>query len=305
MKLIIRLIALIREFAASMQKKHIPDFAASCTYFLVISIIPLLILITSLLPYTAISEVDLYNAVMEIAPDFANGIVRNMIDEAYMQSVAVFSLSALTTIWAGAQGMLAMIRGLNSINDVEEKRNYIHLRIIASFYTVAMIVIIMVMLILMVFGRQLSTITLSHFPNLSFIFSVSSYFKFILVILIATLFFALIYTFIPSAKMVFVYQLPGAIFSAVVWYIFSWLFSVYVNYPGAFTVYGSIATPLVMMIWMYFCIYILMIGAFINRFFHPAVKLFYDDHHKKVVKKNVRKKSTQRLRKPGKYNEFG
>ena len=69
--------------------------------------------------------------------------------------------------------------------------------------------------------------------------------------------------------------------------------------------YGSIATPLVMMIWMYFCVYILMIGALINQFFHPAVKLLYDDHHRKTVHKNVRKKSTQRLRKPRKYNEFG
>ncbi|MCR5403480.1 MAG: YihY/virulence factor BrkB family protein [Butyrivibrio sp.] len=288
-----------------MQQKHIPDFSASCTYFLVISIIPLLILITSLLPYTAISEADLYNAVMEIAPDFSGEIVRNLIDEAYMQSVAVFSISALTTIWAGAQGMLAMIRGLNSIYDVEEKRNYFHLRIIASFYTVTMIIMIMIMLLIMVFEKQLRALTLDYVPELAFFFSVSSYFKFLLVILLATLSFALIYTFIPSAKMVFVYQLPGAVFSAVVWYIFSWLFSIYVNYPGTFTAYGSIATPLVLMIWMYFCVYIFMIGALINQFFHPAVKLLYDDHHRKTVHKNVKKKSTQRLRKPRKYNEFG
>lgn len=305
MKHIIRLIALARDFGAKMQQKNISDFSGSCTYFLIVSIIPLLILITSLLPYTAISKEDLYNALMEILPGFASDIVKNLIEEAYQQSVAVFSISALTTIWAGAQGMLALIRGLNCIYDVEERRNYVYLRIIASFYTVTMIIAIMFMLLIMVFSKQLETIIESNFPSLAFIFSFSSYFKFLIVILTATFIFALIYTFIPSAKMKFIYQMPGAVFSAVVWYIFSWLFSIYVNYPGSFTVYGSIATPLILMMWLYFCIYILLIGAFINKFFHPAVKLLYDDHHRKTVRRHVKKKSTQRLRKPRKYDEFG
>jgi membrane protein len=102
-----------------------------------------------------------------------------------------------------------------------------------------------------------------------------------------------------------VYQLPGAVFSAVVWYIFSWIFSLYVNRSGSSSVYGSIATPVFMMIWLYSCIYIFLIGAFINRFFHPAVKLIYDDHHQKNVRKRAKRKSTKQIRKPRKYNEFG
>ena len=89
--------------------------------------------------------------------------------------------------------------------------------------------------------------------------------------------------------MTFVYQIPGAVFSAVVWYIFSWLFSLYVDMSGSFSIYGSIATPLIMMMWLYFCITIFLIGAFINRFFHPVVKVIYDDHHKKTIRKRVDK----------------
>lgn len=305
MKIWKSLFVLARDFATKMQQKNIRDFAGSCTYFLIISIIPLLILITSLLPYTSLSEIDLYNALMEIAPGFAGDTVRMLIDEAYNQPVAIFSISALTTIWAGAQGMLALISGLNCIYDVEERRNYIHLRVIACIYTAAMTIIILIMLLIMVFGHQLETLAITHFPELMFIFSISAYFKFAVVIVTASIAFAFIYTFIPSAKMTFIYQIPGALLSAVAWYIFSWIFSIYVNYPGTFSVYGSIATPLVMMIWLYFCVYILLIGAFINRFFHPAVKFIYDDHHKKTVHKNAKKKSTQRLRKPRKYDEFG
>ncbi len=300
-----QLIALVKDFATRMQKKNIPAFSGSCAYFFVISIVPLLVLITSALPYTAITQADLGRAITSITPDFADDLVLKLIEESYDRSVAVFSISALATIWSGALGMLAIIRGLNEIYDVEERRNYFVLRGVAAIYTVAMILIILAMLLLMVFENLVRTIAVSHFPFLMFIYSLSSYFKFLVVIAFATLAFALIYTFVPSAKMTFIYQLPGALFSAVVWYLFSWLFSLYVSISGHFSVYGSLATLLIMMMWLYVCIYIFMIGAFINRFFHPAVKVLYDDHHQKIIKKKVKKKSTQRLRKPRKYNEFG
>ncbi len=300
-----QLLALAKDFAFRMQKKNIAAYAGSCAYFFMISIVPLLIFMSSLLPYTALTASDLSRAITEITPDFADDIALRLISETYEQSVAVFSISALATIWSGALGMLSIIRGLNIIYDVEERRNYFYLRAIAAFYTLIMIIIVMVMLLFMVFERIVKSIAVSHFPGIMFLISLSSYFKFIVVILVATFLFALIYTFVPSAKMTFVYQIPGAVFSAVVWYIFSWLFSLYVDLSGYFSVYGSIATLLIMMIWMYFCIYIFMIGAFINRFFHPAVKVLYDDHHQNRVRERAKRKSTRQLRKPRKYNEFG
>ncbi len=300
-----QLIELAKDFAFRMQKKNIAAYAGSCAYFFMISIVPLLVFMSSLLPYTALTARDLSRALIEITPDFANDVVIRMVSEAYDQSVAVFSISALATIWSGALGMLSIIRGLNIIYDVEERRNYFYLRFIAALYTIAMIVIVTFMLLFMVFEDIVETIAVSHFPGIMFLISLSSYFKFIVVILVATFLFALVYTYVPSARMTFVYQIPGAVLSAVVWYIFSWLFSLYVERTEYFSIYGSIATVLIMMIWLYFCIYIFMIGAFINRFFHPAVKVLYDDHHHNKVKKRVRKKSTKQLRKPRKYSEFG
>ena len=300
-----QLVELAKDFAYKMQKKNIAAFAGSCAYFFIISLVPLLILISSMLPYTKITESDLSTALLNITPDFANDIIIRLIKETYEKSVAVFSVAALVTIWSGALGMLSIIRGLNAIYDVEERRNYFFLRFIAALYTIAMIIIMVGMLFIMVFERLVRTVAISHFPKIMFIISLSTYFKFIVVILVATFAFALIYTYVPSARMTFVYQIPGAVFSAVVWYLFSWIFSLYVNHSNYFSIYGSIATPLIMMVWLYFCIYIFLIGAFINRFFHPAVKVLYDDHHQKKVRKQVKKKSTRQLRKPRKYNEFG
>lgn len=297
MKTLALLIAMAKNFALRMQKKNIASFAASTAFFLILSLIPLLIMLSSCLPYTPVTETDLVEAVVDLAPDFADDIMVRLIDETYQKSTAIFSISAIVTIWAGALGMLALIRGLNVIYDVDERRNYFHLRFIATLYTIAMIVIILMMLIINVFGKLIKSVILKAYPALFTPISFFENFKFILIIVIATLAFCFIYTYVPSAKMVFIYQLPGAVFSSVVWYVFSWIFSVYVNRTDSYSIYGSLATPVIMMFWLYTCIYIFLIGAFINRFFHPGVKAIYDDHHRKTVRRNAKRKSTKKGRK--------
>lgn len=299
------LIAMGKDFATRMQKKNIAAYAGSTAFFFILSLIPLLAFLSSLLPYTGLTEGDLIRVINEFTPDFADDIMSGLVTEAYEQSIAVFSISALVTIWSGDLGMLALIRGFNVLYDVDERRNYFYLRFIATLYTLAMIILLLVMLILMVFGEQVKFIITKAFPAASTGFSFLMNFKFIFVIGLATFFFAMIYTFVPSAKMKFIFQLPGAILSAVAWYVFSWVFSVYVNMTDSYSIYGSLATPVILMFWLYFCISIFFFGAFINRFFNPVVKVIHDDHHQKVVRKNAKKKSTKVIRKHRDYNEFG
>ena len=71
---------------------------------------------------------------------------------------------------------------------------------------------------------------------------------------------------IPNEKLKVREQLTGAMFSAIVWSIFSWGFSLYVERDGVGSVYGSLSIIILIMIWMYFCMYIIFVGAYINRF---------------------------------------
>lgn len=257
--------SLYRDYSEKMRKKDLAAYSSSCAFFLMLSVIPLLILLSSLLPYTAVSEDDLIHAVVELTPSFANNLLIRIINETYSYSVSITSISALVTVWSGALGMLAIIRGLNSIYDVDETRNYFYLRFIAAFYTLILVLAIMIMLTLMVFGNLAKAFIATTYPEIVLkTIPFYIYVKFLFVIAVATLLFALIYTFVPSTKLKFKHQLPGALFSSVVWYIFSWFFSMYVKFSKSYSIYGSLATPVIMMFWLYFCIYIFLIGAFIN-----------------------------------------
>ena len=57
----------------------------------------------------------------------------------------------------------------------------------------------------------------------------------------------------------------GAAFSAVGWMIVSWIFSVYLNiFKGFSSMYGSLTTIVLIMLWLYFCMYILLLGGEVN-----------------------------------------
>ncbi|MBE5858705.1 MAG: YihY/virulence factor BrkB family protein [Butyrivibrio sp.] len=261
-----RKISLIKDFSADMQKKNIDILSASTAFFLILSLIPLLILLASTLLYTQVTEDFLIETVLELTPDFVNDTLIQMISEAYEKTISTISISAFVTIWAGALGMLALIRGLNNIYEVVEHRNYFLVRLIATLYTISLIAIILIMLVLLVFGNIIKMFLLHTLPHFSSTIIILSHFKYLIIIGIATLLFALIYTYVPNIRLRYIHQLPGAFFSAVVWYFFSWLFSIYVNNINNYSLYGSLSTPIIIMFWLYFCIYIFFIGAFINHF---------------------------------------
>ena len=83
------------------------------------------------------------------------------------------------------------------------------------------------------------------------------------------------YSFVPGRKLRFRKQLPGAAFSAVVWSIASYFFSVYIEFFNGFGAYGSLTTIVILMFWFYMMMYILLIGAHINRYFGPAYKFLF------------------------------
>ena len=63
----------------------------------------------------------------------------------------------------------------------------------------------------------------------------------VLITLLMLVIFVMVYTFIPSGKRSFLRQIPGALLDAVVWIIFSELFSIYVEGNNAYSMfYGSL-----------------------------------------------------------------
>ncbi len=237
------------DFKRQIQKKKLGTYASSTAFFFFLSLVPMFILLCTILPFTGLSKDRVAGIIVEVLPQAWSSLFVSILHEAFEKSIKILSFAALVTLWSAGKGMLALIRGLNAIHEVDEKRNYFMLRIIASFNTFIMMIAIVISISLSVLGRGVTAC-------------------------IITFLFCCVFTFVPNKKLNFFMQLPGAVFSAIVWSLFSYGFSVYIELGIGFRVYGSLTIIVILMLWLYFGIYILLIGAQMNRYFGPVYHMF-------------------------------
>lgn len=267
------------DFSKHMSRRNISVYAASTAFFLFLSLIPALMLLCSIIPYTPLTEANLMSAARKISPDAMDSLLINIIGDVYDKSVGLVSASAIITLWSAGKGVLALMRGLNAINDVEENRNYIVLRMVACLYTVLMLVAVLLSLLMMVFGNSLIGIIEGFIPQSAYLFNLLMHFRTLLVWAVLTFVIALMYAYVPGTRLGFRMQLPGAVFAAVAWSVMTWAFSIYIDDFNGFNTYGNLTTIIILMLWMYAAMYIVLAGAYINRYFKPAFQFFIGKKH--------------------------
>ena len=268
-----RIYGIVRDLARKLTKDNISAYASSTAFFFFLSLMPTLIILCSLLPFTSLTEKNLVAAIVDVMPDFLDALTVLMIQQMYEQSVKILPIAIIVMLWSSSKGMLALMVGLNAVNEVEETRSYFLLRLEAAFYMVITVVALLVSLVLSVFGKTIVYTIYSLAPNMGGLLYLFMRFRFLLVWLLLIVVFVVTYTYVPNKKMKMRHQIPGAVFTALGWSAFSFAFSIYVEHFHGMSAYGSLSTIIIMMFWLYCCIYILLIGANLNRYFRPLIRL--------------------------------
>lgn len=253
-----------------MTVKNISSFAASTAFFLFISLIPILYLVCSILPYVNITQDALRQSVNSALPSVIGVFLNSIIADVYGQSAGGISLAVLVMLWSAGKGMMALMQGLNAVNEVEEDKNYLYVRVIAAVYTVLLIAAIIISMLFGGFGKFIIKVFLANMPGGDILYSILDQIRFVYAWAVLTVLFMLIYSYVPGQKQSFLMQMPGAVFTAVIWNGFSLVFSAYLEYFGDFGIYGSLATVVIVLLWLYCVSYIVMVGAHINKYFRPA-----------------------------------
>lgn len=247
---------------------HTGAYAAMSAFFFVLSLIPIILLLLTLVQYTPLTKIDVMSAVANVVPESITPAILAIVNQVYNQSAAVIPITVIVAMWSAGRGVLAVTAGLNCIYKSQETRNYLYLRIRATFYTVSFIVVIVVTLVVLGFGNSISLFVEEHVPIASHVT------KFLIEIRTITIFFGLIvfslciYKFLPNRKDRLFAQLPGAVFTAVGWLFTSFFVSKYMEiFKGFEDMYGSLTTIVLIMLWLYFSMYIMLLGGKVNMYF--------------------------------------
>ena len=261
------LVKKFRYVALWLQPMQIPLHSARTGFFLVLSLFPSLLLFLGLMRYISFSANDLLGFLEGIVPHYLLPMAEMLIDASFRHtSGTVLSLSALAALWSASKGTYGLLCGLHAVYGAEQRRGYWHIRGISVAYTFVLLLALMMTLALHVLGNSLlDFLWMTTIPALLRIMEVVNL-RFVLLLLLQTALFTMLYAFLPYRRNRLRHSIPGAFVVSLCWVVFSELFSIYVEHFAAYTnIYGSVYALALGMLWLYCCISILFYGGAFNR----------------------------------------
>ena len=276
-KKIKRLVDFFSPFIKKLNDDNIFAISGQSAFFLMLALVPFAMFVVSILQnlHIPVSELDkIFRLVFN--EEFSSNI-SNYLSNVDAGSVSVSLITVIVTLWSAAKGIHAITNGLNRIHVAFESRNWFLLRLRSMGYTLVFFLVLLVTMTTVVFGDSINRMVSPHLKYFPFVLALVYYLRYVIVFLYMILMFAMIYRNIPnlSRKERKVYgmrcQLPGAVFSAVSWVALAWGIGIYVNDFNGYSIYGGLTRIAVLMVWLYFCMVCLMLGAEFNFVFHEKI----------------------------------
>lgn len=255
----------VKRVAAYIARQNVPLYAANASFFLILSVFPVLVVLLALMRYTGLQVEIFTDLVSELVPGALMPMVNRLVLSAYVNaSGTVLSVSALAALWSASRGMYSFITGLNAIYDVQENRGYFRTRIISMGYTFAFLIVLLLTLVLHVFGADLLQL-LEGLPIPAFLLNLLDLRVFVLLILQTALFCAM-FMVLPNERNRLGESIPGALLASIGWQVFTNVYSIYAQKFTAYaSIYGSVYVVALGMLWLYFCICIVFYGGVLNK----------------------------------------
>ena len=213
-------------------KKKVAVYAAASDYFLFMSLVPILMLLVSLIRFLPFDQADVLRIFSGAVPESVYRVISPIVGSIYRSGGGVITVSILLTLFSASGAMRAIMKGLDAVYEVERRENVIVFFARAVVYMLILVLIIVLSLVVMVYGGVISTYLREKLPQGGFferLFSLTKYMRYLLVLAILTLSFLLLYRWVPAGEHHTAFQWPGAVFCAVAWAVFSWVFSIYIS----------------------------------------------------------------------------
>ena len=254
-------------YVCGVRRLEIHIYAAYAAYFWILALFPAVMLIISILQYTPISPADLRGLLERVVPASLQALTDYMIDELFaVNSPAILSISAAAALWMISKGVLSLARGLNRVCAARETRNPLWLRLRCLLFALAGVLATILLLALQFLSRDLIGRLLNEGSFLGELLFGVARLKRVLTVVTLTLLFTVTYAVLPNRSVSLGASLPGAFVTAVLWVLFSQLFTLYVENFGNYSLYyGSLSVIAMTMLWLYVCIFLFFCGAVLNR----------------------------------------
>ena len=258
---------MIRTIIKRFFKERFFDQAAQNAYYLLLSVLPFLLVVLSIVQFLPVQEASILALLRPFVPDESFQLIEQSVQSVlYKSHGKLLVLSVLAALWTTSVAVQSFVRSL----DLANQRLYqqpLWINIIRNLgVTILFMLIVPMSLFLPLIEKLLHTVIAYYdvldtwegwlyiWPNIKW--GLGTFFLF--------LFFLLFYQLIPTGKMKWKEVLPGALFSAFGWQFVSLLFGEYVSRVDYSRLYGQLAGIIMLVLWFYLTAVIIILSGLLN-----------------------------------------
>ena len=234
------------------------------SYFLVMSIMPLITLVSFIASFFHLSITEIAEFTAQFLPTEVSNLIMPLITNTNMSLNFILMIVGFYIV---SNGMHSIILVSNTLYKTEEE-NAILLRIRAILLTIILMNLFFFTLIVMGFGNMIVRFILGldiFLPISGYVYQLFIWLKYPIAFVLIYFFVKVLYTLSPIKKIKSKFMTKGALFTTIGWILVTTIYSYYANNIAHYDLfYGSISNLVVLLIWIYILSYIFVIGIGIN-----------------------------------------
>ncbi len=255
-----KLYVFFKKTANRLDNDNVSAYASQAAFFLFISAFPFLLLLLTVIRFSPLTKDMLLSFLSGITTGMIRDTLISWVNELYDSHIGFMSFSIVVVLWSASKGILGIVNNINKIYGFSDNKKdmYVIKRLLSILYTVVLIAIIIAAFILINVGNYIGAWVEEYihlFINYNVVIAVIMFF----------FIFLIIYTFVPYKKVKLREQIPGAALTTCGCLIFSLGYSIYISsIDPATSIYGSLSAIIILLLWIYACMYIMFCGASLN-----------------------------------------
>ncbi len=226
-KTVLTVVSTVRRIHRWLERRRIRVYAAQASFFMTISALPMLILILSLagmiLP---LGGGGVRERLLSALPTELNALAETVLGEVEAKAnLSVLSVSAVTLLWSASRGVRGIGAGIRNVCDGKRSPDPVAYHARYLLYTLLYIAAVLLSLVIWVFGDTIAARAAPGGPTRLLRLLNSSAFLILLVTV-----FLLTFRGMAGIPVKLFSQLPGAVFAAFGWLLYSRFFEFYIEH---------------------------------------------------------------------------
>ena len=267
-----KLVSVVKETQRLYSENEMSVYAGYTTLYVLMAMVPLLTLVIGLVNLVPTVDLEHFKSVLqELLPNIPqvqtlmSAMIANVNRKAGQLAISV---SVLASLWSASNGVAAIQAGLHKLSGAGG--SFVKKRGAALLYTLLFILLIPALLIFQVLRGSLRALIVSlgqalNLPEVAGVLLKIMQYSGLITLAVMVLVILLTYTFLQGEKRKLRCQLPGAVFTTVLWLVFSVVFEIFITrFWKASSLYGSLASIFLAAMWLKTITTILFYGEALN-----------------------------------------